>query len=188
METQVPNNPPKNEFSPGSNVIYGLHGRCKITQIDTRVLSEKSMRFYKLEVLKSPLSRSNRGDPAIWVPVETAVHLGLRAPMDKTQAEEATKLLANRESYYSLNESWNVIHPMLENIVRTEGSLGLAKVFSYLYVLKRKWVTPPKDIIKFYDSIHKLLFRELSDALGETARVIEERYSKALKTKPILDT
>ena len=59
----------------------------------------QSQKFYKLEVQKSPLSRSNRFEPAIWVPVATAKARGIRAPMTLADLDQAFEIFASREHY-----------------------------------------------------------------------------------------
>ena len=188
METQLQKEAPQTEFSLDSAVIYTLHGKCKITQIDTRTHEGNSIQFYKLEVQKSPLARTNRSDPAIWVPVSNSRNLGLRAPITRPEAEEVLKVISSKDSFYSLSEPWHLIHTKLEAAIRAEGCIGLGKVFSYLYVLKRKLGTLPKDPTKFYELVHKLLFRELSEALEEAPKAIEDKLARSLKNKPVLDS
>jgi RNA polymerase-interacting CarD/CdnL/TRCF family regulator len=183
MENQVSDLSSQTEFVPGSSVVYGLHGKCKIVSIDARSVEGKSIRFYRLQLQKSPLSRSNRNDPAIWVPTENAKTLGLRPPMEKLDAEECMKMLTNREVLLDLTEAWPVVMPKLEAIVRNDGPVGLTKVYSYLYLLKQRYAVSPGDLNKFHDLIHKLLFRELSDALGQPANIIEKNALKGLKNK-----
>src|SRR5688572_5640135 len=88
METQVPTETNPGEFAPGSSVIYAMHGKCRILGTETRALGGQSIRFYKLEIKKSPLSRSHRQEPAIWVPVSNARDQGMRSPMSKEDADE----------------------------------------------------------------------------------------------------
>ncbi len=187
METQNPIEMPQTEFPPGSSVIYAMHGKCNVLGTETRSLGGESIRFYKLELKKSMLSRSSRLEPAIWVPVATAKNRGLRAPMTKAEAEAALKILQSREYYFRVNEPWLTIQPQLEASIRLEGGVGLAKVASYLFVLKRKQIVPSSEIIKLQETVHKLLFRELADALGEFSKVLEERVSKGFKSKLIPD-
>ena len=94
METQTPNiqsaeseardavkqavDPVTGEFVPGAIVAYGLHGKCVVTAIETRTVGGQSMRFYRLDILKSALSRSTRQEPSIFIPVEHARSKGLR--------------------------------------------------------------------------------------------------------------
>ena len=187
METDLSSQQTHGEFSLGDPVVYGLHGKCRVAQIETRVMGGKTIRFYKLEVLKSALSRSSRSDPAIWVPITNSTDLGLRAPMNQPQAEVALKYLTDRDTFPDLDmdESWHSLQTKLETIAKHEGGLGLAKVFCFMSVLKRRLVAPASPIIKFYDLIHKLLFRELSETLNEAPKVIEDRITKNLLNKRI---
>ena len=188
MDTQTPMEVPKSEFAPGSSVIYALHGKCHVLGTEFRSLGGKPICFYKLELRKSTLSRSTRNEPAIWVPVASAKDFGLRAPMTAAQADEAMKLLMNREYFFKPYDAWNVIQPQLEATIRNEGGLGLAKVVSFLYVLKRKQVVATPEVVKLYDTVHKLLFRELSEALQQPMKVLEEKVAKGMKTKLLPDT
>ncbi len=181
MESQTPVQ--VQEFLPGSSVIYAMHGKCYVTGTESRSHSGKIIRFYKLEVRRPTLSRSLRQEPAIWVPVHTAKEQGLRAPMNTAEAENAMQILLSREYFFKWNESWSTLHTKLESTIRLEGGLGLAKVASCLYVLKRKMVAPPSEIIKLQESVHKLLFKELADATGETMRSLEEKASRGLRSK-----
>ena len=183
METQVPTNAPQTEFLPGSSVIYAMHGRCHVLGTETRSLGGETLRFYKLEKKKAHLSRSGKQDSAIWVPVSTARDRGLRAPMTKDEAEQALKILMSREYYFKINEPWSVLQHQLENTIRLEGGLGLAKAASCLYVLKRKQVVASSEVLKLQESIQKLLFRELSDALDQSVRILEEKTLKGFKSK-----
>ncbi len=175
------------EFQPGSSVIYAMHGKCSVLGTEVRSLGGDPIQFYKLEIKRSTLSRSQKQEPAIWVPVAKAKDRGLRRPMDKAEAEMATKILGSREYFFKLNESWSQIQPLLEGVIRTEGGIGLAKAASYLFVLKRKQVVSHPEVNKLQEMVHKLLFRELSDALGEPARILEERATKGFRMKLMPD-
>jgi CarD family transcriptional regulator len=193
MEQQTPNVTstdnltPSSEFASGTSVIYGLLGKCQVLGIETRTIGAEAIRFYKLEVQKSALSRSTRQEPAIWLPVASAKDRGLRVPMTRDDADKVWAVLGNREYYFSVNDSWNVAHAKLEACIRTEGSIGLAKVISFLHVLKKRMIVPSPEVSKFYDAILKLTLRELSDATGETIRPLEERVNKSLRHKLIPD-
>ena len=187
METQTPSENSESEFQPGSSVIYAMHGKCSVLGTEVRSLEGKPIRFYKLGIKRSAFSRSNRQEPAIWVPISTARDLGLRAPMDRAQAEQAMKLLLSREYFFNPSEPWSVTQPKLEQTIRHEGGIGLAKVASFLHVFKRKQIVPTSEVLKLQESVHKLLFRELSEALDEPMRVIEEKVIKGYKAKLIPD-
>ena len=167
METQNSSEMSQHEFQPGSSVIYAMHGKCHVLGTEVRSHAGESIRFYKLEIKKSTLSRSSRHEPAIWVPVATAKDRGLRAPMSKAEAESAMSVLLSREYFFKVSEPWSSLQQRLEATVRIEGGIGLAKVASFLYVLKRKLIVPPSEVVKLQEIIHKLLLRELFGSFGD---------------------
>src|SRR5689334_19976378 len=114
METQNPSELSQPEFLPGSSVIYAMHGKCHVLGTETRSHCGESIRFYKLEIKKSALSRSSRQEPAIWVPVATAKDRGLRSPMSKSEAESALSVLLSREYYFKVSEPWSALQIKLE--------------------------------------------------------------------------
>ncbi len=172
-----------NAFALGVTVIYGVHGKCSITAIENRVISGEAMSFYKLEVQKPPLSRSTRNEPAIWVPVASANAQGLRVPVTAVEVDDILTMLASREYFFPITDNWSVVQPKLETTIRLEGCKGLAKVLSYLFVLKRKQIVPTHEVSRMDELVTKLLLRELSDALGESIRSLEERLNKLLRQK-----
>lgn len=190
MESQDPTEISRQstEFLPGTPVIYGMHGKCQILGTEFRTLGEQKIKFYKLEIKKANAGRSTRTDTSIWVPVDSAKNLGLRPPMNAEEASEAIKILCNREYYFKPEDSWNSLLPKLESSIKKEGGLGLAKVFSFLYVLKKKQVVPSSDVQKLFETVQRLLFKELSDATGESSRVLEEKVARGMRSKLIPDT
>ncbi len=174
-------------FKIGDSVIYGMHGKCSLTGIETRTVSGESIVFYKLEVQKPALSRSTRQEPAIWVPVNAAQDRGLRTPITKDQAEEIFKLMASREYYFNASEAWQTVQPKLESIIRAEGAIGMTKALGYLHVLKRRQIVPTPEVARMSENVNKLLMRELSEATGESIRALEEKASKLMRQKLLAD-
>lgn len=171
-------------FEPGTTVIYGLHGKCTVLGVETRESGGQAQSFYKLEVQKSNLSRSTRQEPAIWVPLPSARSKGLRLPVtDAGEAERVYSTIQSREYYFPLEEAWSASQPKLEATIRDEGAVGLAKVLSFLHVLKRKQVVPAPEVNRLYETVSKLLLRELSEATGEPLRAIEDRIARSLRQK-----
>lgn len=186
METQIPAvSNSKAEFLPGAFVIYGMHGKCQVLGIELRKLGEQSIQFYKLELLKFSPSKSQRNESAIWVPIATAREQGLRLMMTQEETEHALELLKSKETFFSLEENWNMILPKLEKTIRAEGGIGLAKVASYLHVLRKKQAVPSPALLKLQESVHKLLFRELSEILNKNLKDIELIVKRAFQSKPI---
>jgi RNA polymerase-interacting CarD/CdnL/TRCF family regulator len=170
-------------FTPGTVVVYGMHGKCTVLGIETRQIGGESLTLYKLEVLKSALSRSTRREPAIWVPVSKAAETGLRAAIGETEIEAVYKTFESREYYFNAGEAWHLIQPKLEHSIRVEGAQGLAKVWSYLFVLKRKQVVAAPEVAKMLELVSKLLIREISDVTQQHSKSIEEKIQKMLKHK-----
>lgn len=190
--THSPKQPSENseflkEFEPGTIVIYATHGKCHVIGVETREINGQPIRFYKLEIQKSSLSRSTAKDPAIWIPVSSAKERGLRLPLNSTEAENVMKILLDRDSYYETITPWSEIHPKLEAVIRSEGAIGLAKVASYLYVLKRRLISPSADISRFQETVNKLLLRELSEATQESIRTLEDKIAKSFRHKVLRD-
>jgi RNA polymerase-interacting CarD/CdnL/TRCF family regulator len=175
------------KFETGSSVVYGLHGRCIIKGVENKNIGDQVTQFYILEIQKSALSRSQRNEPAIWLPVESAETRGLRNPMSPEQAAQIIEILSNKEYYFSVNEPWSAIHPQLEKIILREGAIGLAKVVGYLHVLRLKQHVLSPEIARFAESIEQVLAREYSETTGEQIRIVNEKFHKALRHKNLLD-
>lgn len=171
------------EFSPGTEVVYALHGRCNLVAVETKQVGGNEVRFYRLEIQKTSLSRTTRQDPTIWLPVATAKTKGLRAPMNARELEDTLSILNSREYYFQPDEYWHTLYPKLEECIRLEGARGLAKVASLLHVLKQRHVVLPTEIQRFSETVNRLLYRELSIALNEPMKSIEERTQKGLRLK-----
>lgn len=198
METQQSQNSSQNtqvraalaansEIPVGSAVVYGLHGKCTIAAVETREVAGQAQRFYKLEVQKSTFSRSSRLEPAIWVPVTTAKKRGMRAPMTLEDAEHAFQILSNREYYLPVNESWNSSQTKIEALIWNEGSIGIAKAISFLFVLKKKQVVATPEVNRTNETLQRQLAKEISELTGETIKAVEERIAKSMRNKLLSD-
>jgi RNA polymerase-interacting CarD/CdnL/TRCF family regulator len=173
---------PKN-FGTGETVIYPMLGKCMVMGLEEKSIGGETLSFYKLEVQKSSFSRSARQEPAVWIPVAAAREQGLRPPLRTEEAPELFKIFASREYYFDLNRNWNLIQADCENAIRREGALGLAKVASGLYVLKKRQIVPSAEVSRFSEMIDRLLYRELSEATGESIRALEEQVKKLMRPK-----
>lgn len=185
--TEVQSSPASSEFTIGTAVIYALHGKCNVTGIESRTIGNEQLRFYKLEIQKSALSRSTRQEPAIWLPIQSAKDRGLRLPMSAQEIDQAWAILSSREYYFPVQDTWQAVQPKLEAAIRTEGGAGLAKVVSFLHVLKKRLIVAPSEILKFSESVNKVFLRELSELSGQPIRALEERMNKSLRHKLIPD-
>ena len=171
------------EFQPGSSVIYGIHGKCSILSVEQRSAGGQSVHYYKLEPVKSSFSRSQRQEPSIWVPVSSAQEKGLRTPMTAADFETCMDLVRSREYYFLLDQPWTTLQNQLETTIRTEGAVGLTKVLSFLFVLRKRQLAPHGETNRMYETVSKLLIREMADATQQAPRAIEDQIAKAIRTK-----
>lgn len=186
MDSQTPQ-APHTEFLPGTPVIYGLLGKCTVRAVETRQLGSETLSFYKLEIQKSALSRSTRQEPAVWVPVRSAREKGLRAPLTPDQTDAVMQVLTSREYYFQTNALWTTVLPQLEAAINQEGAIGLAKVASYLHVLRKKQIVASTEVARLNEAVMKVLVRELAETLGETPRTIEAKIQKSFRHKMLPD-
>jgi RNA polymerase-interacting CarD/CdnL/TRCF family regulator len=104
---------------------------------------------------------------------------------DVTEAEKVYAIINSREYYFPLDDAWSASQPKLEATIREEGAVGLAKAISFLHVLKRKQIVVSSEVNRLYETVGKLLLRELSEATGEPARAIEDKIARSLRQKLI---
>ncbi|OFZ81497.1 MAG: hypothetical protein A2583_00035 [Bdellovibrionales bacterium RIFOXYD1_FULL_53_11] len=171
------------EYMPGATVIYGIHGKCTISSVEARQVGGNTLRFYKLEKVKSTFARTNRLEPAIWLPVTNARDRGLRLPMSAADVETAMAMICNREYYFPLAEPWLANQARIETTIRLEGFMGLAKAVSFTEVLKRRQVVPESELLRFNENVAKLFVREVCDATGKLPRDVYAEIERGIKHK-----
>lgn len=172
-------------YKVGDEVSYGLHGKCVITGIETKTLGANEVSFYQIRVLKNPITAKVPGkhEPSILIPVDTAPAKGLRHLMTKTDAETILKLLSEPDYHFELNGNWLAKQKLLEDVIRKEGAIGLAKVVGHVYVLLKQDAVPPSQVSRFYDNVYRIFLRELADAMDSTPKDIEPIVNRALRNK-----
>ncbi len=177
---------PGHDLQPGATVIYNMHGFCRILALQSLQLGKgvAPQPFYKLEKIRaSNQKRSRLLESAIWVPITQAKAQGLRLPLSPLQAQQVLEVLQSREYYFAWTLAWSELQPLLEAALLQEGGLGLAKVESFLFVFVKKVASPGAEALKLQEFVHRLLFRELQQALGVLARDLELRVRKGMKSK-----
>ena len=176
-------------YKVGDEVSYGLHGKCVITGIETKELSSGPVCFYQIRTIKNPITAKNpnRKDPFILIPVDTAAVKGLRSLMSKTEAETVLKLLSDPDYHFEMDDTWVSKQKYLEETLRKEGPIGLAKVVGHLYVMIKRDAVPPTDVVRFYENVFRIFLRELTETLGANSKDIEALVNKALKHKLYYD-
>lgn len=174
------------ELLPGTEVIYGLHGKCKVDAVVSREIGGAQVAFYRLQVVKSPSARTKTVGPTIMLPVSNSAQL--RAVMSETTAATCLSILEGREFYFPIDLTWEAVRPKLDHAILLEGPQGLAKVYSYLWVLAKRSVVPPTEVARMMESVERVLFRELSEVLQTSMASIHTRIARGLKSKLAPDT
>jgi RNA polymerase-interacting CarD/CdnL/TRCF family regulator len=170
-------------FEVGQTVIYPMMGKCAVIGLEEKAVGGETLSLYKLEVQKSSFSRSTRQSPEVWVPVGAAIAKGLRLPLQADGVDAIFKIFSSREFYFELTRPWNQLQPELEGAIRREGAVGLAKVASFLFVLKKRQIVPTPEVNRLSETVDRLLYRELSEASGEAIRSLEEKTKKMMRPK-----
>jgi RNA polymerase-interacting CarD/CdnL/TRCF family regulator len=178
----------KTIYKVGDSVSYGLHGKCVILAIETKDLESGPVSFYQIRAIKNPIAAKNpmrvsKSEPHILVPMDTAHKTGLRALMRKEEAENVLKLLSEPDYHYEMDLPWVSKQKMLEEVIRKEGPTGLAKVVGHLYVLIKRDAVPPTPVLRFYESVYRILSRELAEVLGIASKEMETLLNRTLKIK-----
>ncbi|MGE4233855.1 MAG: CarD family transcriptional regulator [Bacteriovoracia bacterium] len=172
-------------YKVGDKVSYGLHGTCLITAIEVKELTDGPVEFYQIKAVRNTIG--NKGftlkDTNILIPVASADTKGLRPLMTKEECEQILRVLEDPEYYFELEETWVSKQKKLEEVLRKEGFLGLAKVVGHLFVVMSLDAVPSSEVVRFYDTVFKVLVREISDVMGLTIKETDTLVTKALRNK-----
>lgn len=171
----------------GTELVYGVHGRHIVGAIEIKSIGGREVSVYRLDRVKSPLSRSAKQEPSIWLPIESAHSMGLRTPLDSHQADEIEKVLASAEHFLNPSEPWGIMYPKIDRMMRTEGLVGIAKAYGFLMVVKRRQVVAKQEVARLLESVSKVLFGEITALTQETRKDAETRINKLLKAKYTID-
>ena len=71
----------------------------------------------------------------------------------------------------------------IEDLVRNEGVIGLAKAYSYLFVRKSREAICPTDLTRMIENTQRILFRELAEALNQPQKDLEAQIAKSIRVK-----
>lgn len=173
----------QNLFTKGDEVIYGLIGKCTIAEIESKTVGNEEQLFYRLERIKPAHLKAKRPEPQILLPLSKASQTGLRKEITSSELESLYEIFASREFFLPLNQTWPVTLVALEQMIRAEGAFGLARAYSFLYVLENRQHLLSSDQNRFFETVSRALFRELSDVTQRTIRELEVEVHQLLRNK-----
>lgn len=166
------------DFKKGDFVIYGTHGRCEITAIETKSFNNAEEMFYEL----TPVN-PGKNDSRFLIPVSSAKQNGVRQEIDQEDAKIILDTLSSSEFFLKVDMPWPQKEKEIENMVRFQGALGLAKAVKHLYIYHESVTFPEPIATRTYKKLFKVLAREISQAKQMTIKDTELMLLKALTTK-----
>lgn len=171
------------QFIKGDEVIYGLIGKCTIAEIESKKVGNEEHLFYRLERVKPAHLKAKRPEPQILLPLTKAEKTGLRKEISALELEKLYEIFSSRELFLPLNQTWAITLVALEQMIRAEGAFGLARAYSFLFVLQNRQHLLNAEQNRFFETVRHALFKELSDVTQRTFREIETEIHQLLKTK-----
>ena len=159
----------------GNKVIYPSHGPCLIGSIVDKVVDEKAMTFYELNVL-------NDGRGTLLVPVDKANAIGIRPLLNKLEIPKVLDRL-KRPSRASSDRKQRVRDNL--KLLLSGSAFDLADIVESLTELVETKALSLGERGTL-ERAKRLLVCEISEVTGETRQEVEEQIDQALigRTKP----
>ena len=152
-------------FKVGDLAVYPAHGVGKIEKVEAKELGGANEKCYVMRLLDNNLT--------IFIPVKNADNVGLRAVIDRTEAEKVFTILGENATP-STTQTWNRRYRVYMDKIKTGSAFEVAEVFRDLYRIKadRELSFGERKVL---DMAQGLLLRELSIAReSEEADVAEQ--------------
>jgi RNA polymerase-interacting CarD/CdnL/TRCF family regulator len=166
----------KRTFRKGMKVVYPLHGEGKIVDLVEKKLPTGSMRFYQIQLEGQP-------DADVFVPLDAALNIGLRAPMKEGDVPKILSILKKKASEEKVELNWRTWKNRYEEQKRMlrEGDVtGLASVVRNLHEFSKGRTFSSKELKQLYQYTFDQLTRELSEATRSSLDNAEKLVNKAL--------
>lgn len=160
-------------FQENQEVVYPLQGVGKVTSIEEREFQNKKLLYYiiYLEVT----------DMTVMVPVDKAEELGIRAIVEKKEAEKALTLIS--QEYEPVPADWKLRYQMNLDLLKQGSVTDIATVVRTLYHRSKIKELPILER-KLFDNALKLLVDEVSYSLKKSKDDVEEMIFEKLEMEP----
>lgn len=173
----------KTTFQKDQEVVYPLQGVGKVISIEERDFRNEKLLYYIIYLEVS--------DMTVMVPVDKAEELGIRAIVNKKEADAALKLIT--EDYEPVTADWKMRYQMNHDLLKQGSVKDIATVVRALYHRSKVKELPILER-KLFDSALKLLVDEVSFSLNkpkpdveknifEKLNVVHERQAAAASAK-----
>jgi len=150
------------KYKKGQEIVYPLQGVGKIISIEYRPFRAVRLLYYIIYLEVS--------DMTVMVPVDKADQLGIRAIVDRREAQKALKLIS--EDFEPIPADWKLRYQMNLDLLKKGSVLDIATVVRALYHRSKIKELPILER-KLYDNALKLLVDEISFSLDKPKLEVE---------------
>ena len=151
------------KYSLDQQVVYPLHGVGMIQTIEEREFQGKNLLYYIIYIDVS--------DMTVFVPVDKADDLGIRAIVSAKESKKALKLIG--EDYEPVPTDWKLRYQMNLDLLKSGSVLDIATVVRVLYHRSKIKELPILER-KLFDSALRLLIDEISFSINKGKEEVEE--------------
>jgi CarD family transcriptional regulator, regulator of rRNA transcription len=156
----------------GNKAIYPGQGPCRIGRVVKRVIGGRQTMFYHLTLLDD-------SGAELFVPVEKADAIGLRLPLKRS---EIPKLLGNLKKRFKTHDGWKQRAIANSKLLASGSAFALCEVVASLTELSNTGTLTLGES-SVLGKARRLLVREISEVMGETETVAEEKVEQALRAR-----
>ena len=160
-------------FQELEQVVYPLQGVGQVKRIFSREFKGEETLYYEIYLEVS--------DMTVFVPVDKAEELGIRAIVPKKEADSALSLIA--EEFEPIPADWKMRYQMNLDLLKQGSIQDIATVVRALYHRSKVKELPILER-KLFDSALKLLVDEVSFSLNKSKNDVEELVFTRLESEP----
>ena len=156
-------------FEVGDKVIYPNHGLGVVECIETRTIMETTCGFYSLRMLDS--------GTMVLVPVDNVDNVGLRRAIEDSEVNKLFTLLGNGKIIN--HQNWKGRFKDNSDKMRTGSIYDVVDVLKNLNHLSKSKNLSFREK-RMLDRAKFLVVSEISEVMGETAEMVDQKVNKAL--------
>ena len=165
---------PDTQYKVGQQIVYPLQGVGEVQIIEERPFRDTTFLYYIVYLDVS--------DMTVMVPVDKADELGIRAIVDKKDANRALALVS--EEYEPIPTDWKMRYQLNLDLLKKGGVEDIATVVRALYHRSKIKELPILER-KLYDSALRILVDEISFSLDKEKKEVEQMLFERLDlTRP----
>lgn len=164
---------PSTAFKEKEQVVYPLQGVGQVLKIFTKEFKGEETLYYEIYLEVS--------DMTVFVPVDKAEELGIRAIVPKKEADAALTLIS--EDFEPIPADWKMRYQMNLDLLKQGSIRDIATVVRALYHRSKVKELPILER-KLFDSALKLLVDEVSFSMNKSKPDVEELVFTKLEMEP----